>query len=137
MTATTTSTWSSTAVCRLTGLTMRQLDYADRVGLLTPSAVPATGSGSARRYDDNDVRIAAVLALHREAGLNMAVSRHAIEVLKAAPAEHWFGGFLLATPTWAEVTGDPVSCLQGRSEALASIVDLDEVAWRVSQKAAA
>ena len=57
---------TSVAVCRLTGLTYRQLDYRVRSGLLTP-VVEAAGQGSARLWapevvdiiKDLEVRIAA------------------------------------------------------------------------------
>ena len=40
--------FSGPQVCRLTGVTYRQLDYWARTDLVTPSITPATGSGSKR-----------------------------------------------------------------------------------------
>ena len=48
MTDTATFGFSGPTVCRLTGVTYRQLDYWARTGLVTPSITPATGSGSKR-----------------------------------------------------------------------------------------
>jgi DNA-binding transcriptional MerR regulator len=50
MTENSTFGFSGPTVCRLTGVTYRQLDYWARTGLVTPSITPATGSGSKRSY---------------------------------------------------------------------------------------
>ena|ERR1700730_17857708 len=44
-------------VCRLTGLSYRQIDYWDRIGLACPSITPASGSGSGslRLYSTGNV----------------------------------------------------------------------------------
>src|SRR5437762_9963816 len=42
-------------VCRLTGLSYRQIDYWDEIGVLKPSIAPAMGSGSQRLYSADDI----------------------------------------------------------------------------------
>ena len=42
-------------VCRLTGVTYRQLDYWARTDLVTPSITAGQGSGSKRTYSYSDV----------------------------------------------------------------------------------
>ena len=54
-------TFSTLEVVRLTGVTIKQLDYWARTGMLTPSADPGIGSGSRRRYAAADVLAARVL----------------------------------------------------------------------------
>lgn len=49
--------YSTTAVCRATGFSVRQLDYLDRMGYHSPSIQPAQGSGSARAYSEEDIRV--------------------------------------------------------------------------------
>jgi hypothetical protein len=47
--------FSGPKVCRVTGVTYRQLDYWARTDLVTPSITPAQGSGSKRTYSYRDV----------------------------------------------------------------------------------
>jgi hypothetical protein len=47
--------WRGPAICRVAGITYRQLDYWDNTGLVSPSVRQATGSGTQRLYDLNDV----------------------------------------------------------------------------------
>lgn len=65
-------------VCRLTGVTYRQLDYWDRIGLVCPSLAEAAGSGSCRVYSYEDL---VVLVLVRRL---MGVGRY----LKVAQSEN-------------------------------------------------
>lgn len=43
-------------VCRLAGVTYRQLDYWDRQGIASPTVRPAGGSGTQRVYSALDIR---------------------------------------------------------------------------------
>lgn len=52
---------SSHEVCRQTGVSYRQLDYWDRTGLAHPSDRLARGSGTQRRYTEEDVRKVMIL----------------------------------------------------------------------------
>lgn len=49
---------STREVADLAGISYRQLDYWCRIGMLTPSLRDANGSGSRRRYSDDDVALA-------------------------------------------------------------------------------
>jgi hypothetical protein len=60
-------------VCRVTGLTYRELDHAVRQGWLSAS-VPAEGGGTSRRYGRDDVRRARVYAVGRRLGLSATLS---------------------------------------------------------------
>jgi len=55
MTDSPTAGFSGPTVCRLTGVTYRQLDYWARTNLVTPSITAANGSGSKRAYSYADV----------------------------------------------------------------------------------
>lgn len=54
--------YSSTDVMAATGLTFRTVDRWAREGVLEPSLAAADGSGTARRYSDDDLRVAKALA---------------------------------------------------------------------------
>lgn len=47
--------FSTPEVCRLTGATYRQVDYWCRVGLIRPGLCDARGSGTRRRFTEDDV----------------------------------------------------------------------------------
>ncbi|HET9092928.1 MAG TPA: MerR family transcriptional regulator, partial [Acidimicrobiales bacterium] len=42
-------------VCKIVGITYRQLDHWDRTGLVSPSLAAARGSGTQRLYSYRDV----------------------------------------------------------------------------------
>lgn len=50
-----TNEFNSIQVCKLTGLTYRQLDYMCRLQVLVPSIAPAVGSGSQRLFSPLDL----------------------------------------------------------------------------------
>lgn len=61
---------TSAEVCRLTGISYRQLDYWVRTGAIQSPGNSGLGSGHARRWTHDDVRrLKAVVAQMREAQL--------------------------------------------------------------------
>ena len=84
MTETTTFGFSGPTVCRLSGVTYRQLDYWARTGLVTPSITPASGSGSKRSYSYSDVLEVKVIKSLLTSGVSLARARQAVECLRAS-----------------------------------------------------
>ncbi len=82
MATTSTTGFSGPTVCRLTGVTYRQLDYWARTGLVTPSIAPARGSGSKRAYSYGDVLEVKVIKSLLDAGLSLARARQAVDCLR-------------------------------------------------------
>ena len=74
--------FSGPMVCRLTGVTYRQLDYWARTELVTPSITPASGSGSKRTYSYGDVLEVKVIKSLLSSGLSLARARQAVECLR-------------------------------------------------------
>ena len=74
--------FSGATVCRLTGVTYRQLDYWARTDLVTPSVASATGSGSKRRYSYRDILEVKVVKSLLDAGVALARARQAIDCLR-------------------------------------------------------
>jgi DNA-binding transcriptional MerR regulator len=70
-------------VCRLTGVTYRQLDYWARTELVTPSITPAQGSGSKREYSYSDVLEVKVIKSLLTSGVSLARARWAPISLRA------------------------------------------------------
>ncbi len=69
-------------VCRLIGISYRQLDYWARTGLLRPSLQEASGSGSQRRYSFDDLVHLRVIKSLLDAGMSLKKIRSAIDILR-------------------------------------------------------
>ncbi|HQT99409.1 MAG TPA: MerR family transcriptional regulator [Acidimicrobiales bacterium] len=82
MTDSITHGFSGPTVCRLTGVTYRQLDYWARTNLVTPSITPAKGSGSKRAYAYGDLLEVKVIKSLLNAGVSLARARQAVECLR-------------------------------------------------------
>lgn len=77
--------FKSSEAARLAGVSLRQLDHWDRVGLVSPSLAEAAGRGSARFYSFRDLVLLAAAARLRELGLGLSALRRAVEELAALP----------------------------------------------------
>src|SRR6266542_4605380 len=77
-------------VCRLVGISYRQLDYWARTGLVTPSVRDAGGSGTQRLYSFRDLVQLRVIRKLIDAGISLQRFRKAIsflqENMKTAPS---------------------------------------------------
>jgi DNA-binding transcriptional MerR regulator len=71
------------AVCRVVGITYRQLDYWARTGLVEPSLRRAEGSGTQRLYAFDDVVRLRVVKRLLDVGVSLARVRVAVEELRA------------------------------------------------------
>lgn len=69
-------------VCRIVGITYRQLDYWARTDLLRPSISDARGSGSQRVYSYTDLLQLKVIKQLLDAGVSLRSTRRAIECLR-------------------------------------------------------
>ena len=79
--------YPSAAACRIVGITPRQIQYWDEIGLVKPSANAAAGRGSRRRYSFLDlVRLSVVRALI-ERGLAPRIIRRSLGALREACPE--------------------------------------------------
>jgi DNA-binding transcriptional MerR regulator len=70
-------------VCRLVGITYRQLDYWARTNLVTPSVRAADGSGSQRLYSFGDLVELRIIKRLLDAGVSLQRIREAIGHLRA------------------------------------------------------
>jgi DNA-binding transcriptional MerR regulator len=68
-------------VCKIVGITYRQLDYWARTGLLIPSIRQAAGSGSQRLYAFQDVIQLRVVKRLLDAGMSLKRIRQAMRIL--------------------------------------------------------
>jgi len=69
-------------VCKIVGITYRQLDYWARTDLLKPSLAEAKGSGTQRRYSYRDLLELKVIARMLHAGLSLQSVRRAVTYMR-------------------------------------------------------
>ncbi len=69
-------------VCKIVGITYRQLDYWARTDLLVPSLQSARGSGSHRRYSFQDIVQLRVVKRLLDAGMSLKKIRTAMDLLR-------------------------------------------------------
>lgn len=69
-------------VCKLVGISYRQLDYWARTNLIKPSVQDAKGSGSQRRYSFSDVVQLKVIKRLLDAGMSLKKIRQAVSILR-------------------------------------------------------
>ena len=69
-------------VCRVIGISYRQLDYWSRTGLVTPSVRAAGGSGTQRLYSFQDLVLLKVIRKLLDAGISLQRIRKAIVFLR-------------------------------------------------------
>jgi DNA-binding transcriptional MerR regulator len=116
MTDSLTTGFSGPTVCRLTGVTYRQLDYWARTNLVTPSITPATGSGSKRAYSYGDVLEIKVIKSLLNSGLSLSRTRQAVECLRSALGADLASSSLVMSDSGsvlAKSDGDLVDLLRG------------------------
>jgi len=76
--------FNTNMVCKLTGLTKRQIDYWDRIHFIKPSVREASGYGSIRLYSFTDLVQLKVASTLKDKGLSVQKIRKSINYLKKA-----------------------------------------------------
>src|SRR5207244_7322124 len=69
-------------VCKIVGITYRQLDYWARTNLVRPSVMDANGSGTQRLYSFRDLLELKVIKQMLDAGISLQSARKAVESLR-------------------------------------------------------
>ena len=69
-------------VCKIVGITYRQLDYWARTDLVRPSVMDANGSGTQRLYSYRDLVELKVIKQMLDAGISLQSARKAVESLR-------------------------------------------------------
>lgn len=70
-------------VCRIVGISYRQLDYWSRTNLVVPSLREAAGSGTQRLYSFEDLVRLRLIAELLEAGISLQRTRKVLEYIEA------------------------------------------------------
>ncbi len=74
-------------VCKIVGITYRQLDHWDRTGLISPSLATAHGSGTQRLYSYRDVVVLRIIKQLLDAGVTLQRARRAIDFFRDSVGE--------------------------------------------------
>ena len=69
-------------MCKIVGISYRQLDYWARTDLVRPSLADARGSGTQRRYSYRDLVRLKVIKNLLDSGVSLQAARRAIEYLR-------------------------------------------------------
>ncbi len=69
-------------VCKIVGISYRQLDYWARTGLLTPSVKDASGSGSQRLYSYQDLLELKIIKQILDGGVSLQLARKALDFVR-------------------------------------------------------
>jgi DNA-binding transcriptional MerR regulator len=116
-------------VCKIVGISYRQLDYWARTDLVRPSIADARGSGTQRTYSYRDlVRLKVVKSL-LDAGVKLQTARSAIEYLKEDLGDDWASASLVLNGNTSVLarTGDDLVDLVRRGQGVLNIVPLGHV----------
>ncbi len=113
-------------VCKIVGITYRQLDYWARTDLLRPSLVDAAGSGSQRRYSYRDLVALKVIKSLLDAGLSLQTARKAIEYLRDHMGEDLASASLVLDGTRSVLvrTGEDIVDVVRQGQGVLNIVPL-------------
>jgi DNA-binding transcriptional MerR regulator len=76
-------------VCKIVGISYRQLDYWARTDLVRPSLADAHGSGTQRRYSYRDLVRLKVIKNLLDAGVKLQTARKAIEYIRGDLGDDW------------------------------------------------
>jgi DNA-binding transcriptional MerR regulator len=119
-------------VCKIVGITYRQLDHWDRTGLMSPTLVRAKGSGSQRLYSYRDVVELRVIKQLLDAGVTLQRARRAVEFLRESGEDLAASNLVIGARGAVLVKdgGDLLDVLRG-GQGVFNVVPLDGVVGAV------
>jgi DNA-binding transcriptional MerR regulator len=116
-------------VCKLVGISYRQLDYWARTDLMRPSLADAQGSGTQRRYSYRDLVALKVIKSLLDAGVSLQTARKAIEYLRSYMGEELASASLVLNGTNSVLaqSGEDLVDLVRHGQGVLNIVPLGSV----------
>jgi DNA-binding transcriptional MerR regulator len=116
-------------VCKIVGITYRQLDYWARTNLIRPSIADAKGSGTQRRYSYRDLVELKVIKNLLDAGVSLQLARKGIEDIRQNLGEDIASANLVMNglnPVLARSDGEVIDLMR-KGQGVLSIVALGPV----------
>lgn len=116
-------------VCKIVGITYRQLDYWARTDLVRPSVCDANGSGTQRLYSYRDLVELKVIKRLLDADISLQAARKAIEYLREQLGADLASAHLVldGNRTVLVQTGDQIVDLLRNGQGVLNIVALGPV----------
>ena len=115
-------------VCKIVGISYRQLDYWARTDLVRPSLADAHGSGTQRSYSWRDLVRLKVIKSLLDAGVKLQTARRAIDYLRE-DTTNWEAASLVLDGSDSVLArdGDDLVDLVRRGQGVLNIVPLGHV----------
>jgi DNA-binding transcriptional MerR regulator len=116
-------------VCKIVGISYRQLDYWARTELVRPSLADAHGSGTQRRYSYRDLVRLKVIKSLLDSGVKLQAARKAIEYIRGDLGDDWASVSLVLNGSNSVLvrTGDDLVDVVRHGQGVLNIVSLGQV----------
>src|SRR5262245_33805289 len=116
-------------VCKIVGISYRQLDYWARTHLVRPSLEDARGSGTQRRYSYRDLVRLKVIKNLLDSGVKLQAARRAIEYVRGDLGDDWASASLVLNGTNSVLvrTGEDLVDVVRHGQGVLNIVSLGQV----------
>ena len=114
-------------VCKIVGITYRQLDYWARTELVRPSVMDANGSGTQRLYSYRDLVELKVIKQMLDAGISLQSARKAVDALRAFDHELASVRIVIQGPNIVLAQSDEqvMDLLRGGQGVLSMVLDIE------------
>ena len=116
-------------VCKVVGISYRQLDYWARTDLIRPSVADARGSGTQRRYSYRDLVRLKVIKKLLDSGVKLQAARKAIEYIRGDLGDDWASASLVINGGNSVLvrSGDDLVDVVRHGQGVLNIVSLGQV----------
>jgi DNA-binding transcriptional MerR regulator len=116
-------------VCKIVGISYRQLDYWARTDLVRPSLADARGSGTQRRYSYRDLVRLKVIKNLLDSGVKLQAARKAIEYVRGDLGDDWASASLVLNGTNSVLvrSGEDLVDVVRHGQGVLNIVSLGQV----------
>jgi DNA-binding transcriptional MerR regulator len=122
-------------VCKIVGITYRQLDYWARTELVRPSVMDANGSGTQRLYSYRDLVELKVIKQMLDAGISLQSARKAVESLRAFDEDLASVRIVIQGPTivLAQSDAQVMDLLRGGQGVLSVVLDIEPLQQTITE----
>jgi DNA-binding transcriptional MerR regulator len=116
-------------VCKIVGISYRQLDYWARTDLVRPSLADARGSGTQRRYSYRDLVRLKLIKNLLDSGVKLQAARKAIEYVRGDLGDDWASASLVLNGANSVLvrTGEDLVDVVRQGQGVLNIVSLGQV----------
>src|SRR5689334_4456988 len=122
-------------VCKIVGITYRQLDYWARTDLVRPSVMDAAGSGTQRLYSFRDLLELKVIKQMLDAGISLQSARKAVESLRGFNKDLASARIVIqgASVVLAESDAEVMDLLRGGQGVLSVVLDIEPLQQTINE----